>query len=273
MLRTLFFGIILASTINGYAQKSVNDYKYIVIPQSFDFLEGTDKYQLNSLTKFLFNKHGFKAFIKGEDMPGDLLKNGCKGLQVAVKKNSTIFLTKLVIELSNCSSTVVFSSSEGTSREKEFKKAYHEALRDAFKDIQSLNYKYNEVNDSDDTEKVVVVSDKNEKNVESSKADEKKNLKAEDGNIPAQSEKILLYTFNSDNIVFKTQDYGYELLQKKGDNQVSLGKMYKLNRENSYLVDAKDLSGVGYFDGYGNFILERVNPATNKIIEDTLARQ
>ena len=55
-----------------FAQKNINNYKYIIVPTTYSFLGEEDKYQLNSLTKFLFNKYGFKAFFQDEEFPNDL---------------------------------------------------------------------------------------------------------------------------------------------------------------------------------------------------------
>ena len=53
-----------------------------------------------------------------------------------------MFITKLKIELVNCNNEVIFTSKEGKSKEKDYKKAYHEALRNAFQSISELNYSY-----------------------------------------------------------------------------------------------------------------------------------
>jgi hypothetical protein len=53
-----------------------------------------------------------------------------------------MFKTKLGVELKNCNDQVVYTSEMGESREKEYQRAYNEALRDAFKSIEALNYKY-----------------------------------------------------------------------------------------------------------------------------------
>ncbi len=59
-----------------------------------------------------------------------------------------MFTTKSIVELRDCSNKIIFSSKEGKSKDKEYKKAYHEAIRNAFKSIQSLKYKYIPVKDT-----------------------------------------------------------------------------------------------------------------------------
>ena len=51
--------------------------------------------------------------------------------------------TKLLIELVDCKNEIIFTSEEGLSKLKEYKKAYYQAMRKAFNSIQTLNYQYN----------------------------------------------------------------------------------------------------------------------------------
>ncbi|WP_062062091.1 hypothetical protein [Aquimarina longa] len=255
MLRILFLGFILISMHSAKAQGSINDYKYIVVPKNYSFLKGDDMYQLNSLTNFLFNKYGFEAYMQGNEYPKDLKDNGCKALRADLKRKSSMFVTKLTLDLIDCNGTIIYTSEEGKSREKEFKKAYHEALRDLFKSVKTLNYKYSGDKKEDTVKKERVKSPEIKEKVV----------------ISSPSENLITYLYNDVNYIFKKQEYGYELFKK--EVQVSIGKAFKSTNGQSYIVDAGDLSGHGYFDNYGNFILERINPLTSKLITDTLARQ
>ncbi|GAA4805836.1 hypothetical protein [Litoribaculum gwangyangense] len=125
-----------------FSQTSLNNYKYVIVPKKFDFLKAQDQYQLNSLTKFLFEKYGFEAVMEGDDYPEDLVLNRCLGLKSNVIKDSGLFKTKLNIELKDCNDKVIYVSEVGESREKEYKTAYNLALRDVFESFASLNYKY-----------------------------------------------------------------------------------------------------------------------------------
>ncbi|WP_160114558.1 hypothetical protein [Aquimarina sp. AU474] len=277
MLRNLFLGIILFSIGSINAQKSIHDYKYVIVPKSYEFLKGNDAYQLNSLTKFLFNKYGFRAVMQGENLPEDLAANGCMGLQADVKKDSGLFITRLFVSLTDCNGNEVFISEKGQSKEKEYKLAYHEALRNAFKSIEGLKYKYNEkqLNTEPSIEKTSVASQKEiaepSKKVVTTKGNEQ--VSSSGSSTTTGSATSISYTLNSNRYTFKKTVYGFEVFQKKSNQDTSLGKIYKMERDNNYLVTAGDLSGGGHFDGYGNFVLERVNPATNKLIKDVLARQ
>ena len=128
--------------LNVFAQKSINNYKYIIVPTTYSFLSTQDKYQLNSLSKFLFNKYGFTAFFNDEELPQDLKDNSCLALYSDVIDDKGLFKTKLRIDLKDCAGIIVISSKVGETREKDFAKAYNLALRDAFKTFQEIDYKY-----------------------------------------------------------------------------------------------------------------------------------
>lgn len=139
----LFFITSLLMPTQLFSQESVNDYKYVVVPNQYDFLKEKNQYQLNALTEFLFNKYGYTAFLEDEDFPVDLVLNKCLALYVDVKEQKGgMFKTKLVITLQDCKGEEVYSSTVGESRKKSFDKSYNEALRDAFKSYQLLNYVY-----------------------------------------------------------------------------------------------------------------------------------
>ena len=140
MKRILLIALFISTA--SFAQKSINNYKYIIVPSKFDFVKEKDKYQTSSLTKFLFNKYGFTVFLDDEELPAEIADNRCLALTGTVKDESGMFTTKSVIELTDCYNKVVFTSKEGRSKEKEYKKAYQEAIRDAFKSIEALKYTY-----------------------------------------------------------------------------------------------------------------------------------
>ncbi|MEN3322816.1 hypothetical protein VP395_03690 [Mariniflexile soesokkakense] len=125
-----------------FSQTNLNNYKYVIVPNKYDFLKESDQYQLNSLTEFLFNKYGFVALMEGSNYPEDVIRNRCLALKSNLLKDAGMFKTKLAVELKNCNDQVVYTSEMGESREKEYQRAYSEALRDAFKSIEALGYKY-----------------------------------------------------------------------------------------------------------------------------------
>jgi len=137
---------ILTSSL--YAQ-DLNNYKYVLVPEKFEFLKETDQYRLNGLTQFLFNKYGFNAYLGKKDLPEDALNNNCLNLFAEVVNESNMFTSKLAIQLKDCRGDVVYTSPFGKSKNKSYKVAYNEALRQAAKDLANLNYKYNGSKDID----------------------------------------------------------------------------------------------------------------------------
>lgn len=136
----LTFCVFLLGT-KGLAQE-LDGFKYIIVPKKYDFQPAEDKFQLNSLTKFLFNKKGFTALMEGEKQPEELRANPCLGANVNVLESSGMLATRITIELSDCRNQVVFTSVEGKSRIKDLKKGHHDALRKAFRSIQEQEYSF-----------------------------------------------------------------------------------------------------------------------------------
>lgn len=143
-MKTKFFSLLVACLIvtSVFSQANLNDYKYVIVPNKYDFLKESNQYQLNALSKFLFNKYGFETLMEGDEYPDDLVRNRCLGLRSNITKDTGLFKTKLLIILKGCNDQIVYTSQVGESREKEYNKAYTEATRNAFKSFESINYKY-----------------------------------------------------------------------------------------------------------------------------------
>ncbi len=131
-----------------FSQKDINSYSFVVVPDKYDFQFENDQYQLNSLTKFLFNKHGFHAYFNKE-LPN---VDRCDGLWADVTRQSGFIWTKVRVTLKDCNGEVVYMSDEGRSKLKEYGKAYQEGLRGAFESIIALGTKQKELEVFDFTE-------------------------------------------------------------------------------------------------------------------------
>ncbi|MHA3787318.1 hypothetical protein ACX0HA_03840 [Flavobacterium hauense] len=140
MKKTLLF---LAVLFSGFAfAQSVNDYKYVVVPERFTWLKEANEYNLNVLTKTIFEKQGWQVFYPTQKMPDELALDRCKALYANVDEKGGLLSTALTITLKDCSGKTVFTSIEGKSKQKSYQKAYYEALREASQSIGQLNYKY-----------------------------------------------------------------------------------------------------------------------------------
>jgi hypothetical protein len=95
------------------------------------------------------------------NMPKELTENRCMALFTKVSKRNNLFNTKLKVQLLDCYNNVVIESNMGESREKDFQKAYHEALRKAFKSL-SVDYTYTPKETKEDKLEVVAVTPKPE---------------------------------------------------------------------------------------------------------------
>lgn len=238
----LFLGTML------FAQESVNNYEYVVVPRQFEFQKSEDQYTINGLTRFLFEKYGFKAYLEGE-VPKSLLEKPCAGLRAAIKNSSGMFKTKLAVILTNCSNSVVFESKEGTSMEKDYQKAYHEAIREAFEDVEALNYSYTEA---------ASLSTKPEPKIEKEVAVVKKEepVKAEQTRVNAEAEKT-----NPENEPFKlpltaksAEGLNYDVSDSEGKRVM---KLLFTPVKNVYLVEGKN--ALVYKNDNGTWIYSETN--------------
>lgn len=138
----IVFCLLIAFQNFNFAQSDINNYKYVSVPDRFEFLKLSDQYQLNSLTKFLLKKNGFNLLEGSANYPKDLSENRCLLLNVDVLKLKGFLKTKLEVQFRNCRSEIIYKSEIGTSKQKDFQKAYHEALRSAFESVAALEYRY-----------------------------------------------------------------------------------------------------------------------------------
>lgn len=134
---TLFISVLFAVT--AYSQSTVNNYKYVLVPDRYDFFRTDNQYGLNTLTRMLLEDKGFTAFMGNAELPPQLAANKCNALKADLVEKKGIFVTSLTLLLKDCQGNIIFKSKEGKSREKEWPAAYSEALREAF---ASLTYKY-----------------------------------------------------------------------------------------------------------------------------------
>lgn len=124
-------------------QENLDKYKYIIVPEKFEFAKEKDQYQTSSITKFLLEKKGFKVFISEEEYPKELVKNRCLAAVANVVDKSSMFTIKTQIEFRDCFNKVVYTSQVGKSKIKDYKRGFQEAIRNAYNSMEELEYKYN----------------------------------------------------------------------------------------------------------------------------------
>ncbi|MFP2996192.1 hypothetical protein ABN763_09775 [Spongiivirga sp. MCCC 1A20706] len=234
--------------------QTLNKYKYVVIPKRFDFVKKDDQYFTSTLTRHLFKQKGFEVFYDDEILPESYIKDPCKGLQVSVDNLSGLLTTRMVISLKNCYKEQVFVSQEGKSKEKNYKKAYHEAIKQAFQSVEFLSYTYEEPKKEelkvvvdekapDVTTPVTIVEDNGpfeeievQPKSETGKKDIVKVTKS-DNNTTSKTK----FAFNGDVLYAQTIDGGYQLVNS---TPKIVAKIFKTSDKNSFLIDSDLYKGL-----------------------------
>ena len=273
MKKLIYILAFFIGTASAVAQ-SLDQYKYIIVPEKFEFLNEENQYQINALTKFLFDKYGFETFMKSEPKPQDLQEDYCLGLTANVKDNSGLFVTKLVVQLEDCRGDIVFETKEGKSRTKDFKDAHHEALRDAFSDIEKLNYEFDPAKlsvaaasenkkQAQAVEKAEIA--KSEPEIQPSRTSEEiktpTNAPAEvvvkNPMIERSSVKELKFEKGGATYSLKQSDTGSSLYQENSEEPFAV--LVKSGGQNTYIYKSLTRQGVAYFGEGGNLIVEYLN--------------
>ncbi|MBB6111969.1 hypothetical protein SAMN05421821_11574 [Mucilaginibacter lappiensis] len=152
----LLFLLFLSFSV--YAQNTINNYKYVVVPEKFSFLKQNDQYGLNSLTKALLAEKGFTVYLDNNELPSEIANNKCQALNAEVLEKSSMFTTSLTLLLKDCQGNIVFKTKEGKSREKEYRVSYNLALRDAFTSLDAVQYAYNGKNNEQQVQPTVAAT-------------------------------------------------------------------------------------------------------------------
>jgi hypothetical protein len=231
--------LLLSMTASGFSQKSLNDYSFVSVPEVYEFLSEKDKYQLNSLTKFLFNKYGFNAYIASE-LPN---VKRCEGLYSEVHNNSGFIYTKLTVVLKDCNGVEVFKSPEGKSKLKSYKEAYHQALREAFTGIEDLNVNQRELIVYEET---YIPETDSEKEVAVSLS----------GNIP--SAKYSNYTKDGRSYLLRKTATGFSLYEESAeaeDGLLLIGIVFSEGEAFKFKAASETLYNASFDDSY-NLIVQ-----------------
>ena len=267
--------------------QELNSYKYVIIPEEYDFTKEPDQFQLNSLTEFLFEKYGFQAYMENEELPEDLKRDRCNALFADVENESGLFVTKLVVVLKDCQNKKVFVSEEGRSREKDFKTAYQEALRDAFVSIAALNYNYQPSNTMEENivevsavpsiqekkqENIVEVSavpslpEMDEDNIVEVSAiplelENKGISKANTENKNLAPSEEMTFTMGQGIYSLRKSGSGYNIFQK--GMLEPFASLIASRSNDSFIYSSITAQGIANFDEKGNLVVEILNKETN----------
>ena len=268
MKKLLIFTFVFIGFLSSTFGQDLNSYKYVLVPSSFEFLKEPNQYQLNELTKFLFKKNGFEAYMEDEELPMELNQNRCKALIANVKNNSGLFSTKLVVVLKDCKNNQLFISEEGSSREKDYKTAYQEALRNAFESVSALNYKYEgevfaaPAPKSGDVVQLVIVPETKADTTEQ----EIMPAEVEVSIIPVSTDQIVENAKNENTLNFlyeakafylESSENGYRFFQKGMTEPFA--RLIASKSGQSYIYASITTQGIATFDEDGNLVIEILN--------------
>ncbi|MFT5751806.1 MAG: hypothetical protein ACI828_000313 [Flavobacteriales bacterium] len=256
--------------------QSIHDYEYVLVPVQYDFLSYADKYQLNSLTVFLFKREGFKVYNNTiENLPAAVAANKCKALYANVKDNSGVIRTRLQIELKDCDGTVIFVSEVGDSKLKDFTKAHHQALREAFMSVEDLNYTFKpKTSEAPKVQSAVTdVASITKKEV---KKKEKETVVTRQ-NVPItithkSSPQVLDVPSKTIEtpVIYKSENSNYSLVKKEEnyviyDDSFIIGKA-EATSEGQFLISTSSFNGVGRLEG-DSFIIDRQIKGVNGLVQ------
>jgi hypothetical protein len=272
-MKIAIFTFALILTFTTVNSQNLDEYKYIVVPETFAFSDSVNEYQLNALTKFLFEKNNYKVIMKSEKRPSDLEANGCLGLYADVKEDSNLFVTKLMVVLENCNGEIIFRSKEGKSREKDFKRAHHEALREAFTSFEDLEYEYEAQSlDARAQDRITAVPENNgevmaETPAEDMKAVRNEELEDEEMEVTTKKEDGIENSYVLNNAVYflEASDSGYSLFQK--GMAEPFASLVKSGEGDSFIYASITKQGLAYFDDEGNLVVEHFNRNKNTTVK------
>jgi hypothetical protein len=260
MKKPIFILFILLSSLKSWSQE-LSSHQYILVPQQFDFLKEPNQFQLNELTKFLFEKKGYSAVMEGETLPADLNSNRCKALTARLRNESGMFVTRLQVVIKDCNNKEVFTSKPGSSRVKEFQKAYQEALREAFESLPDYkgeveqavvvalpNLEKTEMNQSKEVV-VVVKSFPDDTPKEPVQTAEKKGEYKIENRLVFEKDKAFYY--------LEKTDKGFNLFQK--DMTEPFAALIRSSAGGNYVYSSINSQGMASFDENGNLVIEILN--------------
>ncbi|MCM4164368.1 hypothetical protein DHC50_12255 [Arenibacter sp. A80] len=140
-VKNFFLPLVFMCGFLGMSQAELNQYKYIIVPTKFETFKSENQYQTSTMIKYNLVENGFTA-VYDNDLPADLMANRCLGLLLNLKDDSSMFTTKVTLTLKDCQSREVYTTVEGSSKEKDFKTSYSEAIKECFVSLSGLGYKY-----------------------------------------------------------------------------------------------------------------------------------
>lgn len=252
MIRFLLLSISFLLATNAFSQNTnLSDYSYVVIPEQFDFLKGRDMYQMNSMSKFYFDKSGFNAYL-ADSAPN---ANRCDGLYANVEELNSILGTKLQIVLKDCNDNEIYRSQEGKSKYKEYDKTYQDALRKAFNSVEAMGVNQKDLVLLTDSSNSTAVS--KQTNINSEEPELTKPKVSRVSGILLPDAKFSNYSNNGKTFLLRKTTEGYSLYEESASSEDGLllkGKIIVMDNVVRYMDSSGNVSDAA-FDPSGNLIV------------------
>jgi hypothetical protein len=188
----------------------------IIVPIKLSAQRNDDDYMLKTFLKFAIEKRGFTALFES-DLTKEQLNRPCDFYYVDVVEENKMLSTKLKITVADCQKKIISASEFGTSKEKEFKKAYQIAFREAEKSL---------VVNLDQTPAIAVKPAQ----TQTSAPQEVKTTTPENGQF--------LYAQPIAN--------GFQLINEKPE---IICKIFKTSQPKAFIVQKSNVYGIGYLEG------------------------
>lgn len=233
-MKKYILALMLLVGFAAVAQEELNAYKYVVVPTKFDFQKKTDEHGINTLLKYKFQQLGFETYLDTEELPEELKEKGCSSISPVVVNKGGVFITKLVIEIKDCLSQVLFTTQEGKSKSKSYKISYHAALREALKSFDGYKLEYTPKKTSELENAQAVIHTAEVQNI---------------SNVTQFLHKGKQYKFMKVASVFHVEI-------TDSSTGAIIGKISKSSKKGIYHVILNNINGIGYYDQAGNFNVE-----------------
>ncbi len=222
ILALFLFVAIGNSTLK--AQSSMSDFNFVQVPEFYSFLNEPNQYDLNKMAKFYLNKYGFNAYFANE-VPN---VKKCDGLYAEVLGRPGFIYTEITVLIKDCNGMELFRSATGKSKLKEFKKAYQEAMRNAFASFEELGVQQKDISEVANVTTTVVKNSKGQNELSTNKA-------AGSENLPGS--KFSTYYKNGKPYMLRKTAQGYTLYQEvKGaeNDLLQVGKVIVNGNKTTY---------------------------------------
>lgn len=223
-MKNLFLIFIILTQSCLLAQEK---YKYAIVPLKFAFQKTENQYNLNNNCKSMLQSYNLITYLENE-IPDNL--DLCNALKLNVKENNSMLATKFTLELLDCKNKVVYISKEGISREKEYKKSFNEALRNASLTLKEFDFF--KKNDFKNNTNIIVSEPKIEKVIVNEIKKPQIEAKIKDINTTEKTTYKLVENIN-----------GYELIN---NNKELILKLLKTSNPSIFIINDTNYQGIAY---------------------------